>query len=77
MKSKSLIFLLSGAFFAISFNACALSNKPYIEVKVPIKCDVPERKRPVKAQAINVYVKELLIYTELLEKDLNFCRKGQ
>lgn len=59
---------------ALFLCACAPKHIVYKEVKVPIKCDIPKREKPPKHSNITLYLKEILIYTELLESDLNFCR---
>ncbi len=62
------------AFLAFVFNACASNEIIFKEVKVPIKCDIPKRERPPKDKNINKYFNNILVYTELLENDLAFCR---
>lgn len=62
-------------FFTLFFlSACAQKQVIYKEVKVPIKCDIPKREKPSKKSNNILYLKEVLIYAELLEKDLDFCR---
>lgn len=46
----------------------------YREVKIPVKCDVPERERPKRNTSQVHYLKDILIYVEGLENDLAFCR---
>lgn len=62
-----LAFLLSG---------CA-KQVVYKEVKVPIKCDVPKAQKPKKQSNTIAYLKEVLIYAERLERDLDFCRGAE
>lgn len=57
--------------FLFALSACADKQ---IVVKIPIKCDIPKRDKPAKQSNITQYLKDILIYTELLESDLNFCR---
>lgn len=73
---KKLTFLLVLSLFATAFlsKGCAQPDVVYKEVKVPIKCDVKERKKPKQNSNVVLYLKELLIYTEGLERDLAFCR---
>lgn len=66
---KHILFLLA---LALVLNACA-SPRTKI-VKVPIKCDIPKREKPKKQSNTIAYLKEILIYTESLERDLAFCR---
>ncbi len=49
----------------------------YQQVKIPVKCDVVLPTRPSENLKGLEYLKELLIYTELLEKDLKFCTQKQ
>lgn len=48
--------------------------KEYVEVPIPIKCEIPAREKPQwKANALT-YLKDVLVYTEKIEADLDFCR---
>lgn len=70
--SKSFASLTQICFFSVAVSGCATIYK---EVKVPIKCDIPARERPaLDTTRIVEAIKSLLIYTESLEKDLEFCR---
>ncbi|WP_324728113.1 hypothetical protein [Helicobacter cynogastricus] len=49
----------------------------YKPVYIPTKCQIPKLERPALASPIiSENIKALLIYAELLEKDLAFCREG-
>ncbi len=49
----------------------------YKPIYIPTKCDIPKLERPALGSSLLLEnIKALLIYTELLEKDLEFCRKG-
>lgn len=55
---------------------CAFKERiVYQDVLVPTKCKVKETKRPVKHENETelTYLKKILIYTEVLEKDLRYC----
>ncbi len=69
MKLLFLAFVVS-----FSFNACA-KKVIYREVKVPIKCNIEMPTRPSEYLEALEYLRALLIYTETLENDLNFCTK--
>lgn len=45
----------------------------YEKVYIPIRCEIPLRERPQKSEDLVESIKNLLGYTELLEKDLSFC----
>ncbi|WP_100956241.1 hypothetical protein [Helicobacter pylori] len=60
---------------SVSFSACA-KKVIYKEVKVPIKCDIETPSRPSEHLEALEYLRALLIYTETLENDLNFCTKN-
>lgn len=60
-------------FVLVCFSACA-EKIVYKEVLVPVKCDVKDRDKPKKSQSLTIYLKEILIYTEGLERDLDYCK---
>ncbi|WP_163531771.1 hypothetical protein [Helicobacter suis] len=47
----------------------------YQKVYIPTKCNIIKPERPPAHLDYLSYLKELLIYTERLEKDLEFCTK--
>lgn len=63
----SLILLLS--------SCSSIPSKVYI----PTYCDVQKREKPQKSGDLLEDIKKILIYSELLEQDLEFCRgkKGE
>lgn len=67
---KLLCFLF--IFTTLFFEGCASSS--IREVYIPIKCDVPPRIRPQDTPNLVAKVVNLLVYTEGLENDLNYCR---
>ncbi|WP_411675631.1 hypothetical protein [Helicobacter felis] len=48
----------------------------YKEVYIPTKCQIVRPARPSKDLEVLEYLRELLAYTEELEKDLEFCTKA-
>ncbi len=48
----------------------------YQKVYVPVKCQLKPPVRPSKELDMLAYLKELLIYTETLEKDLQHCTQA-
>lgn len=72
IKSFEYIILFFGLVLVIML-MCGCSKYPK-EVLIPIKCNIDERHRPALNNGIVENVKDLLIYTESLEQDLNFCR---
>lgn len=62
----------------ILFISCAPIVETKIEqVMVPVKCELTMPSRPISSRNDPAYLKEILIYTETLEKDLMFCISGQ
>ncbi|WP_257875389.1 hypothetical protein [Helicobacter sp. 12S02232-10] len=55
------------------FSSCASSVR-YQKVYIPTQCQIQKQERPVKSGDLIKDLKAILIYTELIEKDLNFCR---
>lgn len=62
-------FMVVGALIS----GCSFTTR-YNEVKIPVKCDVPEREKPKRGNSQVHYLKDILIYVEGLENDLAFCR---
>lgn len=75
LKSSILSTLLT-LFIVTLITGCARPTVVYKEVKVPVRCDVVERKKPVKESNLVHYLREVLIYAEGLERDLQYCRTG-
>lgn len=62
-------------FFIINFKGCA-KRVVYKEVKVPIKCDIELPEKPRFSGDLATDISRALEHSELLEKDLIFCVKG-
>lgn len=71
---KSLSTLIVLTLFIYFMKGCAEPKVVFKEVKVPVACDVKERKKPLKNANVLEYLKEVLVYAEGLEKDLNYCK---
>ncbi|WP_104740916.1 hypothetical protein [Helicobacter bizzozeronii] len=56
----------------LGFTACT-PRVVYKNVYIPTKCKVLKPVRPHKSLNTLEYLKALLIYTQELEKDLDFC----
>ncbi|WP_104759570.1 hypothetical protein [Helicobacter bizzozeronii] len=57
---------------SVFLTGCMRLYKP---VYIPTKCNVPKLERPaLDSPLVSANIRALLIYTELLEKDLDFCR---
>ena len=53
-------------------NACS-QKVIYKEVKTPIKCNITMPQRPKINNDFLESLSKILIYVEILEKDLHFC----
>ena len=52
--------------------------KVFVPVKVPTKCEIPERHLPdLTSKDIVENIRQVFIYSNLLKKDLEFCRTGK
>ncbi|GMT39170.1 hypothetical protein NHP20013_12950 [Helicobacter bizzozeronii] len=60
----------------LGFTACT-PRVVYKDVYIPTKCKVLKPVRPHKSLNTLEYLKALLIYTQELEKDLDFCTTGE
>lgn len=68
--------LIAGALaFVALLLFCACSEKiVYKEVLIPTKCDIKERKQPRFSGEFLTDFKNVLVYSEGLKKDVDFCR---
>lgn len=57
--------------------ACADPEIQYVEKLVPVKCDIEMPKEPQQTGDIMQDIPNILIYTEVLESDLQFCISGE
>lgn len=65
-------------FLPLMFVACSMNFKKECEsIYVPVKCDIPKREKPKRQpnQDFTDFQVELRTYYEMIEKDLEFCRK--
>ncbi|MDO7253893.1 hypothetical protein [Helicobacter cappadocius] len=46
----------------------------YQKVLVPTSCDVPKRDKPSQSGDLLKDLRAILIYSEFIEQDLEFCR---
>ncbi|TSA78781.1 hypothetical protein [Helicobacter mehlei] len=61
----------------LGLSLCACTPRViYKDVYIPTKCKVIKPTRPPSSLNTLDYLKALLIYTEQLERDLDFCTKG-
>ncbi len=74
--NKAFLSVFLACCFSFVFLGCA-KKIIYKQVKIPVKCDVVLPTRPSEHLEGLEYLKELLIYAELLEKDLKFCTQKQ
>lgn len=69
---KRLSSILAVSVLAGVLAGCA--TKEYVEIAVPIRCDIETPSRPNQGENSYNTIKEILIYTELLEKALKVCK---
>ena len=80
LDDYGLIFMVFASifcvFYILTFKGCA-KKVVYKDVYVPIKCNVEMPLKPVlSGNLINDFASALK-HSEMLEKDLNFCIKGE
>ena len=68
------IFSIVLVFFLV---ACSSKKVVYKDVYIPTKCDIEMPKKPTFNGDILHDIKEALKHSEMLEKSLNFCIKGE
>ena len=73
---KALKFALNMAVLALlAFMALGCAEKiEYKEVLIPQKCEVSAKIRPIYKGEVVEDLRQTLVYTELLEQDLQICR---
>lgn len=57
----------------LAISGCATQTK-YQQVFIPSPCEIQEREKPQRSGDIIRDLKAVLIYSELIKKDLDFCR---
>lgn len=79
VKSRSLKLLLCSLFaiFVILLTGCTATRVEYAEKKVPVRCDVKKAQLPPYTGDVLVDVPNILIYTEIIERDIDFCVEGK
>lgn len=61
-------------FFILPFLFCACSTTLTTqEVLIPIKCDITPPQKPAYTGDVRQDLKNILIYNEILQRDLDFC----
>lgn len=73
---RAILLVLTVIVLVIVMFGCAKPVVVYKEVNVPVRCDVPERHKPKKSNNLVEYLRDVLIYSEGLEQDLDYCRNG-
>lgn len=74
MKDLLIILVL---LLAVSILAgCTSTIEVPKEVKVPVKCQVTKTTPPIDTGDVELNNKHILIYTEILKRDLDFCTDG-
>lgn len=69
--------LSAALIIALAFSACSVEPKiEYREKLVPVKCNIQKTKLPAYTGVLEQDIPNILVYTEILEKDIEFCRKG-
>lgn len=76
MNTKLLLCSLF-AIFAILLTGCTTTQVEYVEKKIPVKCDVKKAQLPAYTGDMLVDVPNILIYTEIIEGDIDFCIEGK
>lgn len=61
-------------FYIVTFKGCA--KVVYKDVYVPVKCNIEMPLKPVLSGDLLSDFANALKHSEILEKDLNFCIKG-
>lgn len=64
--------LIASSIFLVG---CTTTVKVPTKVLVPVKCEIDKVERPnLDGKSISDKIKELLVYIEILENDIEFCR---
>lgn len=61
---------------SLIFMGCAQVVVKEVPVPTPVKCQIELKPRPIQRCISPEYLREVLIYTEELERDLKFCIEG-
>ena len=76
---QSDLFLLLAILFLALFtlHGCSEPSVIYKEKLVPIKCKIDKTPKPTKTGKLSIDVRNIYIYTEILEKDIETCTEGE
>lgn len=77
LQFKYISLLIFISLLIVFLNSCSKPDVVFKEVKVPVKCDTPQRHRPQHDGNVVSYLKSVLVYTEMIEHDLDYCRGNQ
>lgn len=62
----------------IMLTGCSLEPRiEYKEKLVPVKCKIQKTQVPAYTGDLNIDIPNILVYTEVLEKDIEFCTTGK
>lgn len=73
---RAILLVIAVTVLAIVMFGCSKPVVVYKEVNVPVRCDVPDRHKPKKSSNTVEYLRDVLIYSEGLERDLDYCKNG-
>lgn len=73
---RAILLVVAVTVLAIVMFGCSKPVVVYKEVSVPVRCDVPDRHKPKKSNNTVEYLRDVLIYSEGLERDLDYCKNG-
>lgn len=75
-KITNWVFVIVFSFVIVGFiiviSGCSQRTE-YIEKNMPIKCAISTTQAPPKTGVLEKDIANILIYAEIIEKDLKFC----
>lgn len=69
------LMLLLAILILFALHGCAEPSVIYKDKLVPVKCQIDKTPEPIETEKLSVDVRNIFIYTEVLEADIETCTK--
>lgn len=70
---SDLLLLLAVLLCVLILHGCSEPRVLYKDKLVPVKCQIDKTPKPTETGKLSIDIRNILIYTEILEKDIETC----